>query len=83
MAPFLSLLSLLVLFGATSSALAKRCEVQHGDDSSDDSPAILKAFQSCNTDSEIVFTSGVNYNAWTPMSWNNLCALHSLQEKPY
>jgi hypothetical protein len=82
MAPFLSLL---VLFGATGLAFAasrKECTVPRGDDSTDDSPAILKTFQECNTNSTIIFSSGVKYNAWSTMSWSNLSPLHSFEDEP-
>jgi hypothetical protein len=51
----------------------KKCEVPHASDSADDSAAIVNVFQTCNTNSEIVFKKGVKYNAWNPMNWGNLC----------
>ena len=66
------LLSLLFLSFATSPSFAKTCTVPHGN--GDDSPAIMKAFQDCKTDSTIVFSKGVKYNAWSPMSWSGLSA---------
>lgn len=69
------ILSLLVLFFATSPSFVlsrKQCVVPHGDGTTDDSPAILKVFQDCNTFSNITFSSNRKYNAWSPMSWSNL-----------
>ena len=76
------LLSLLVILGATSSVIAasrKTCTVPHGDGKTDDSPAILKVFQDCNTNSNIIFSSGVMYNTWSPMYWKGLSTLHSVE----
>ena len=68
------LLSLLALLFATSPSFAKTCTVSHGNGNTDDSPAIMKAFQDCKSDSTIVFSSGVKYNAWSPMNWSGLSA---------
>ena len=75
------LLSLLVIFSVTSSVIAtsRTCTVPNGDGTTDDSPAILKVFQECNTDSTIIFSSGVKYNTWSPMYWNNLSRLHTVE----
>lgn len=77
--PFI--LSLLVLIFATSPSFAacrKNCVVPPGDGKTDDSPAILKVFQECNTNSVITFTSGVKYNVWSPMDWSNLSNWYSV-----
>ena len=80
------LLSLLVLFSATTSAIAasrKTCTVPHGDGKTDDSPAILKVFKECSTSSNIVFSSGVKYNVWSTMKWGDLSKLDSVERWPY
>jgi hypothetical protein len=51
------------------------CVVPHTPNA-DDSPAIMEVFGRCNANSTIVFSAGVEYNAWTPMRWTNLCAYY-------
>ena len=78
--------TLLVIFSVTSSVIAasrRTCTVPNGDGTTDDSPAILKVFQECNTNSSIIFSSGVKYNAWSPMSWNGLSRLYSAERWSY
>lgn len=55
-----------------SSNNIKKCKVPHTPNK-DDAPAIVKVFQDCNTNSEIIFQKNVAYNAWSPMLWSNLC----------
>ncbi|CAG7850819.1 Probable exopolygalacturonase C; AltName: Full=Galacturan 1,4-alpha-galacturonidase C; AltName: Full=Poly(1,4-alpha-D-galacturonide)galacturonohydrolase C; Flags: Precursor [Serendipita indica DSM 11827] len=50
---------------------SKTCVVPHKD-GQDDSPEIVKVFQQCNKNAQIVFKEGVDYNMWSPMSWVNL-----------
>jgi hypothetical protein len=57
--------------------------VPPGDGKTDDSPAILKVFQECNTDSNIIFSSGVKYNAWSPMYWGDLSTSNSVERRAH
>ena len=53
---------------------SKTCVVPHKD-GQDDSAEIVKVFQQCNKDAQIVFKEGVDYNMWSPMAWTNLSTI--------
>lgn len=50
----------------------RHCTVSSSNGTADDTPAALKAFAECATDSIIVFDKGVDYNIFTPISATNL-----------
>lgn len=54
------------------SSRSHRCIVPSSNGTTNDSPAVLKAFADCATDSVIVFKEGVDYNIFTPISATNL-----------
>lgn len=64
------------VLSAPSNSKQKVCTVKSSYKSSngtaDDSPAVLKAFAECSTDSLIHFQEGVDYNILQPVSATNL-----------
>ncbi|KDR74055.1 hypothetical protein GALMADRAFT_212234 [Galerina marginata CBS 339.88] len=65
-------IQLIAVFGPFEKVYGAECTVAHsGDDSTDDSSSILKAFTDCASDSVITFQQA-NYSAYTPVSLTNL-----------
>jgi hypothetical protein len=66
----------LVSASPSSTPRSKRCTITSKYSSSngtaDDSPAVASAFAKCSTNSVIVFSEGVNYNIFKPISAKNL-----------
>ncbi|KAF8890677.1 pectin lyase fold/virulence factor [Infundibulicybe gibba] len=64
-------LAAFIIEAAGSTPKLKRCTVKHAGHNVDDSPAILRAFKDCASDSVITF-SKANYSAFTPVSLTGL-----------